>query len=372
MPVAFRGLPRNVLLRVGPRLSEPGFRWAPSTLLHPEPVNIALWPYTRITSIPSEETSITSGPVFGLEGAMFSTLPHILPMLCSTLWNYLADFLFRMRDSLETAGWVPAMLQSPKRADLVTESASRGIPTSRGLLVRFAGYSLSMAHCLPGIPADAWGLDQQADGLYSRGTDGAWYMVNRQVPVERDSFLSSRSLRAIIREESNLWITHVESAFNHPEGVAEARDEQQVTAGLLVQLLCDEDDEDGIKYVQSKLHIHITLVRKSTKNLLEAAYQSAKQISRDVPANSSAGKSGGEQSKVNDVNTPEYKSNLELLEQEIHRAAIRCTNQEVTAAASDYSKNGLGLLQALIATMLVGGYSYLGPRTWDEQKWCVD
>ena len=32
MPKAFRGIPRNLLLRIGPRLSEPGIRWAPSTL----------------------------------------------------------------------------------------------------------------------------------------------------------------------------------------------------------------------------------------------------------------------------------------------------------------------------------------------------
>ena len=33
MPTAFRGIPRTVLLRVGPRMSEPGFRWARNTVI---------------------------------------------------------------------------------------------------------------------------------------------------------------------------------------------------------------------------------------------------------------------------------------------------------------------------------------------------
>lgn len=44
---------------------------------------------------------------------------------------------------------------------------------------------------------------------------------------------------------------------------------QHVTTGLLVQLL---SNEEGIKYVQSKLHINTGLVRNSMQKLPEAAY----------------------------------------------------------------------------------------------------
>lgn len=55
-------------------------------------------------------------------------------------------------------------------------------------------------------------------------------------------------------------------AFNDLELMAEA---QHVTTGLLVQLL---SDEEGIKYVQSKLYINTGLVRNSMQKLPEAAY----------------------------------------------------------------------------------------------------
>ena len=66
MPAAFRGIPRNVLLRVGPRLSEPGFRWAPSTLLYDEVSNLPLSRRMRDKK--------TSGSVFGSKRGTFFTL----------------------------------------------------------------------------------------------------------------------------------------------------------------------------------------------------------------------------------------------------------------------------------------------------------
>lgn len=61
---------------------------------------------------------------------------------------------------------------------------------------------------------------------------------------------------------------HTEPAFNNRQMIAEPKDEQKVTSGLLVKLL---SDEEGIKYVQSKLHITIGLLQKSLRTLLEIA-----------------------------------------------------------------------------------------------------
>ena len=69
-------------------------------------------------------------------------------------------------------------------------------------------------------------------------------MIKRELPAERDSFLSSKSLRAIIDEEHNIRITHSYSAFNNPQLVAEKKGERYVTMGLLVGL---SSDEEGVK-----------------------------------------------------------------------------------------------------------------------------
>ena len=268
---------------------------------------------------------------------------------------------------METVNWIPAILRNLIVASAVTESADRGIPTSRGLLVRFAGYSFSMAQCSPGVPSSTFNMTTQESGLFSRGIDGTWYFITRRLPAERDSFLSTKTLRATIQEEGDLWITLLDSAFNNPDLVVKANAGQQQTLGLLVQLL---SDEEGIKYVQTKLHIVISPVQKSMRALLEAACRSAKQISRNLPAELTAAKSDGEQNERNDKVSPQCKSMEALLQEMIHEVAIQNTRPDVTAAAAALSRDGSALFRDWIAMMLVGGYGCLGAGTGEEQQWC--
>lgn len=228
-----------------------------------------------------------------------------------------------------------------------------------------------MAHCPPGLSSNPWSLigQERHRGLYTRDVDGTWYQIARLYPVEQDSFLSAKSLHAIIKDEGNLWITHVESAWNNHELVAEAKGEQQTAFGLLVQL---QSDEDGIKYVHSKLHISIRILEKSLRILLEAAYQSAKQVFENLLAKGFLPKFDVEQSEVGDVNSAPHTSVLEILEQEVHQVAIQNTSQDVTAAATVWSANVIVLFQEFITMMVVGGYGRLGPRTAEGQQWCFD
>ena len=301
---------------------------------------------------------------------MFSTLLRLFPVLVSTDCNLLANLFLRIRGSFHAFGRIVMFLRSLKLTSWVTESAS-GIPTSRGLLVRFTGYSFSMAHCPAGLPSNLWNLiGREGDyGLFSRGVDGTWYSIFRRLPAGQDPSLSTKTLRAVIQEEGNLWITHVESAWNNHELVAEAKGENQIAIGLLVRLL---SDEEGMKHVQSKLHIGIKIVQRSLRTMLEAAYQSAKQVSGSLLAKGLEAKSNGGQNEVNDVNSPQHKMVLEMLEQEVHRVAIENADQDVTAAAAIWSTNVIKLFRELITTMVVGGYGCLGPRTSDEQLWCFD
>ena len=42
MPAAVRGIPKSIVFRLGPRLKEEGYRWAPSTMLHNESTNATM------------------------------------------------------------------------------------------------------------------------------------------------------------------------------------------------------------------------------------------------------------------------------------------------------------------------------------------
>ena len=315
MPAAFQGIPKTILHRVGPRLSEPSFRWAPSTLLYKEPLNSML--QSRVQSKKTDTTTTDSRPT-----------------------------------------------------SLVPENMDRGIPTSRGLLVRFTGYSFSMARCPAGIPYNPWNVRQQEGGINLRGVDATWYMIDRRLPAERDSFLSTKSLREVVEEAGgNLWVTHVESALSKPQLVAQAKGGQQVTDALLVSL---ESDENGIKYVQTKLHVNVAVVRIEMQKLFETAYQSAKQLPQDLAQILRAAKPADDQDDIIDVNSPQYKPVLERLEEEIREVAMRNASPDVAAATAAFPQHGMMMFQSLIAMMLVGGYGCLGTKTADSQQWCFD
>ena len=315
MPAAFQGIPKTILHRVGPRLREPSFRWAPSTLLYKEPLNYML--QSRAQSRKGDTSTTDSRPT-----------------------------------------------------NLVTENMGCGIPTSRGLLARFPGYRFSMAPCPAGIPYNPWNVRQQEGAINVRGVDATWYMIDRRLPAERKDFLSTKSLRKIIEEEgSNLWVTHVDSALHKPQLVAEAKGGQQVTDALLVSLV---SDENGIKYVQSKQHINIAVLQTEMQRLFETAYQSAKQLPPDLAEILQAAKPADDQDDAIDVDSPQNKLVLERLEQEIRRVAMQNASPDVAAATAAFPQQGMQLFQSLIAMMLVGGYGCLGTKTADSQQWCFD
>ena len=330
MPTAFQSIPRSIFHRVGPRLSEPGFRWAPSKLLFLEPQNALLLP--RVRNKNEGTFTATSESNSSLPSDRLSISPR-------------------------------------RRPSSITEGAAYAIPTSRGLLVRFTGYSFSKACCSPGVTPNTWNTLDQGSGLHCRGVDGKWYILDRRLPAERDSFLSPKSLRTIIEEAGNLWITHEESAFGSPALTAETKDELKTTVGLLVQLQSDEED---IKYVRSKLHILIGLLERNQQVLCEAAYKTARDIAEDLSSTQLAGDHRGPQKGPDDSNPSKNTLGLETLEQEIKRVTMQNAIPDVAAAIAALSRNGIALFQETIAMVLMGEYGYLGARTAEEQEWCFD
>ena len=100
MPAAVHGVPQSILFRLGPRLSETGYRWAPSTIMYDEETNMILGTKQEGIGkgIPTEH-----GLVVRLSGyhMSFPERPRGLPV---DLWNLNMDEnLLFMRD--EEANW---------------------------------------------------------------------------------------------------------------------------------------------------------------------------------------------------------------------------------------------------------------------------
>ena len=100
MPTAVHGLPKNILFRLGPRLGETGYRWAPSTMRYYESNNVGL-----VTAREGDDkgTPTEHGLMVRLPGyhMSFPQRPRGLPV---NLWNTTLDEgALYMRD--EEANW---------------------------------------------------------------------------------------------------------------------------------------------------------------------------------------------------------------------------------------------------------------------------
>ena len=100
MPAAVRGIPKSILFRLGPRLKEKGYRWAPSTMLYYESTNTIL---ATMSKGDDQGVPTNDGLMVRLAGYHVS-FPERLSWLPVNLWNISVDRdLLYMRD--DGANW---------------------------------------------------------------------------------------------------------------------------------------------------------------------------------------------------------------------------------------------------------------------------
>ena len=291
MPSAYRGIPKSIIFRLGPRLQEQGFRWAPSS----------------------------------------------------------------MSERYESSN---SILRTMREGD------NQGLPSSRGLQVSLSGYKLSFPKRPTGLPPNPWNINQDKKILYMRDADGAWYLIRRRDSTSSDlesDFLSDKPLSDIVRVNDDLSILDLETDFRaRSDGV------QQTRTSLLVK---HTQEENGVNYVHSHMHVNVAILQRISVDMMEAAYQCARQLTQSAPAQALAGL------QDEDVNfeLPAYKTLFDALGSEIHRIAMMDGNEAGLTAARQYTgQDGTALFEALISLMFIGHYAHMGTRTSDTQRWCVD
>ncbi|CAF9939192.1 hypothetical protein IMSHALPRED_001243 [Imshaugia aleurites] len=287
MPTAVRGLSKDILFRLGPRLREKGYRWAPSSMLYHEDSN--------------------------------------------------------------------SILQTMRKGD------NQGIPTQHGLMVRLSGHHVSFANRPAGLPANPWGIVSKEDVLYMRGDESCWYLVSRRRPSVEGDCLSEEKFCGVMRSHTNLWVTHLETDFQ-----ARKDGDEQTSTALLTRLVqeCEE-----VKYVQSYMHIHAALMRQTSREMFEAAYRCAQKLAESAPAQQLANMS----KNGTNMESPEYKAVFDALKPEIFRIAASGNNEiAMTTARQSSGKDHDVLFGAIIGMLFIGDYAIIGPRTPDNQQWCVD
>ena len=298
VPSAVHGIPRDLLFRIGPRLTEPGLKWAPATLLTENCFSIAIQPSEK-----EEDQALLT----------------------------LAD----------------------------------------GLSVRLPGFRLALPPGLQGLPSPQKSIKHLENRLLMKDNAGSWYQMGRYLPVERDKFLTDKTLTEIISEGESLWVIHPTPEFPRPPSST-----AQSTVGLIVEVKPGETAEKGgltIKRVLAKLYISVAPIQTSFSAELVLASEISSRLISDSPA---LRKLAAVEHDL--VEQPSSSSSLpstetvalEELASEIHQIS---TSEEVKNAIAAIGKNfDISRMTAIVKMVLWGRYVCMGEKVPKSQPWCVD
>ena len=187
--------------------------------------------------------TILSGPKESRIHRMWSLMP-------SAPQGIPIDVIFRACPTMEELGfrWAPATLLTSTQAIPFKQGIGQGYPTSKGLLVGLAGHRITMPQQRKGLSWNPWNAPEPpslCDSLSVGSEDGSWYRLSRQFPVERDSFLSDKSLRVLLRyglelQGREMWIARL-IPFNSPDAM------HDLVPGLILTVV---EEAQGIKYAR--------------------------------------------------------------------------------------------------------------------------
>ena len=216
-----------------------------------------------------------------LSGPKESRIHRMWSLMPSAPQGIPIDVIFRACPRMEEPGfrWAPATLLSSAQAMPFKRGIGQGYPTSKGLLVGLAGHRITMPQHRKGLsrnPRNAPKPLSLCDSLLVRSEDVSWYRLSRQFPVERDSFLSNKSLRVLLQyglelQGREMWIARLKS-FNSPDGM------HDVVTGLFLTVV---EEAHGIKYARRELITEIVPWATPTQKLLELGFELALQLSRN-------------------------------------------------------------------------------------------
>lgn len=287
MSATVRGVPKDILFRLGPRLKEKGYRWAPSSMLYHEETN--------------------------------------------------------------------AVLQLMQKGD------NQGVLTQHGLMVRLSGCHILFPQRPSWLPTNPWDITLTENTFWMRDDKACWYLVARRWPTAEGDYLSKDRFNSAMRSRTDLWVTLLETGFQaQPDGG------QHTRTALLTRLI---QERSGVKFVESYMHIHVGPARKPISEMFEAAYRCAQKLAESAPAQQLANmcKNG------TDMQSPEYKTVFDALEPEIFRiSADRGNEPAMTTARQSSGKDNDVFFGTTVASIFIGNYAIMGPRTANDQQWCVD
>ncbi len=313
----------------------------------------------------------------GGDGAVALRMNRLWRLIPSAIHGIPSDLLFWMGPRLAEPGlrWAPATLLTYNDLNTLNKSSGKKedqafLTPSDGLLVRFPGFRLSLASRTKGLPSLHRSISQlvHPNKLWIEDDAGSWYHMWRSLPIEQDSFLTSRTLAEVVQEGENIWIIHPGPIFpREPDSRALS------SVGLMVEVgtEVEAEGEEGLmtaKKTHAKLHINISPAPKTMQVYLAAATAFSTQLASASPAlrKLAALEDGLDEHQSS---SSFAATALEELTSEIHQMAI---DEDAKVAIEAGNTLNTSLLEDLITRVVWGQYVCMRETAPSTQRWCVD
>ena len=301
VPSAVHGIPRDLLFRVGPRLTEPGLRWAPATLLIEDDVSMAI------------------------QG-------------------------------------------SEKEEDQAL------LTLSDGLSVRLPGFRLALPPGVQGLLSPHESIKQlnNPNLLWMKDEAGSWYLIGRYLPVERDNFLTDKTLTEVISEPEELWVIHPTPDFPRPPSST-----AQSIVGLIVAIKPGETAEkEGVtvKRVLAKLHVNVAPIQASFSHEVVLANEFSTRLISESPAlrKLAAVKHDLDEQPLSSSSSSASTETVAFEELASEIRQITTSEEVKTATAADGKDLNISLMTDIVKTVIWGRYVCMEEKVPRSQPWCVD
>ncbi|KAL8714670.1 MAG: hypothetical protein Q9220_001619 [cf. Caloplaca sp. 1 TL-2023] len=330
----------------------------------------------RSVSVSSDEPLLI-GSLLGLDVAKilhtsakstrFHRLWHLMP---SAVGGIPKDMIFRVGPRLADKGmrWAPSTLLFNTDNNFFFgrsfEPHLQGFPLEgAGLNVRLPGFRLSQPQDLgPQFKnIKVSGFPENSNRTWMTDKKGSWYLLNRRLSVEVDSYLTNETLAEILHDTAGLWIT-----FANPDFPAPAGSKNLAFLGLIVRV---RGQEAEILSAQSILHVSFGAVTRPMQTWLQKAYEAAQELrgSQVFASILDTARNG------HDTDVTNTSHSISALDDQVHLSASR-----------DHVKAALSLVQSMpddqalyfakeyIWDMLQGRYVCFSDQVPQTQEWCID
>ena len=334
----------------------------------------------RSVTIPSDEPLIIAtllaldlSQIVELEPAeRMNALWHIMGTSPSGINKH---FLFHMGPKNNERGlrWAPQSLLSVDRHFTIPklgEQEDQGFLDAKGLVVKLAGFRLSIANHAKSLPDQLAGFDSlprndnDRHRLLLKDDQERWYLLNHRLLGASDLPHAPEEMCAVISRLSNPWILYRGSDSLVPEHT-------KAYHGLLVEAANEQQSPSNeARYVEIKSHVCFGHLPAEMNQVCQAAYSLTQELASSPAARRLEDLLGSAPPDPNDPAFREVLQGVDLECQRLSRSAFAM--EALSASGNSADELGSTSMCEYMERFYRGLYMQIEEFAPGNRQWCVD